>query len=801
MAKISADCIAEAWNGLKNFPKEELEQYVRDVFTRARSYSDVSNMRAYERAVTEINDETKQSLFEDANIKANNIRKFENRSKDMASGKYPTMRNLLVSRGKFLADSVAASKKAELEKFASFFFDDLTHEEVEHFTNRDFNEVIADIYDGKEVKADPMSTRIAEKLKEYFPYRNSQMILSNAMKLDEINEDRLFRQVHDAQKIMNGGKSLIKLAMERAKKVYDPAANKILWRNKIKQHLDLEATFQHTEAMGLDGKLDIAAVDKILNRIYDNITTGKSQIFTKSVVANDREAVAQKSRMFFKWKGMRDQLEYSKVYGHDGLFEMLQSDLHGSSSRTGIAKMWGDNPQTMYNDLRKTQQEVNPKSNFWWRNTDNYFKSVMGIDQGSVAPNVSNFMANLRALTSMARLPMVGIDSVSDVGYVAAFAQRIGLGYWRAYTDKLTHLFDTFKTEDRQRIAKLMKTQVDSHMGYMGRWADVSNMSSFVNKISTKYFKVNLLHALDRGDRIGNFKLMANVLNDNSKSKLADLPPALGKYVAKFLTSDEWDLLRKKNQGGMFTTDNVTSLTDAELRDHYAGTDKSNPLSELKDDLYRKVHSMFVINGENTVLSPGDFEKAWLWQGTSPGTIPGDFLRTVMQFKMYALAYIDRVLVQGFNDADSVSQKLMWATSMFMGTLPLSVMGVFFDNILKNTTMPDPSRMNVPDREQYLMNLLLPSLSLFSGLLDPRNENSSMVWGLLGSPTTRLISNAMAAPTALAEGDPKRAAKNLGNAANYIFPIQTTPLITPLINAAFGTGAKLQPGQSHIIGN
>jgi hypothetical protein len=142
----------------------------------------------------------------------------------------------------------------------------------------------------------------------------------------------------------------------------------------------------------------------------------------------------------------------------------------------------------------------------------------------------------------------------------------------------------------------------------------------------------------------------------------------------------------------------------------------------------------------------------------------------------------------------------MWATSMLMGTIPLSVMSIFFHNMSQGLSMPDFNQMNIPEREKYLMSILAPSLAIFSGMLDPKNQNSSMIWSLLGSPSTSLIGNAMSVPLALAEGDPKRAGKKLASAANYIFPIQTTPLISPLIRQAMGDEAHLEPGQTHYFG-
>ena len=810
MAKISEDCINEAFAALRTFGKEELEGYVRDVFVRAKTFDPQQGMRAINAAIKEINDEAMQSFFQDATIKANNILKFNLNAQPIKDG-LADFRGVLAGRklknkyfkrtekdSDWRKRNIPDAVKAEYEKLIQRTIGDLTHEEVEHFSSGKFDEIICDIYDGKKVEADPISKRIAEKLKDYFDYTKSQLVLSNAMKMDEFNDRRYFGANHDQQKIVNGAKSLIKVALKKDK--VSLKENKATWRTFIKQFIDMDETFKRTDAADLNGVIDEAQADKIIDRIFDNITTGKSNIFTKSVVANDREAVAKKSRMFFVWKNLRSQYEYNKTYGRGNLFQMMMSDGQSSASKIGTAKMWGDNPYTMYNDLKKVQQDVNPQDSTWWKHSDHYFKSVMGLDKLSTSPNVTNIFSNLKTITTMARLPFIAIDSLSDIGYISSFAQRFGANYFEAWSHHLTHLFDTFRTEDRTHIAKLMKTQVDSHLGFMGRWVDTQNTTELLNKASTAFFKKNLLESFDRGNKIGNMTLMAKSIGKHANTSWDKLPLQTQKYLGRFIDSNEWDLLRKKNDLSMFTTDNVQNLTDAEIREHYKSTDKSLPLSEVRDDLYRRVYAMFVTNAENTVLSPTEFERAFLLRGTDPGEGTGIFLRTMAQFKMYTLSYIDRVLIDGMRGADSVQQKIMWATTMLMGTIPLSYLSIYLKNVGMGLTMPKFNQMNVPEREKFLMSLMAPSLSLFLGLLDQRNQNSSMVWSLLGSPTTRLMFDAMAAPLALVSGNPKHAGKILKNASGYILPTQTTPIISPLIRQAMGDEAYLEPGQSHIFG-
>lgn len=809
MAKVSEDCIKEAFDALKHFDKKELEQYVRDVFVRAKEIDPLQGARAMDQATKEVNDLAAKSLFSDTAQKAKNIMAFEANANPIKEGK-ADLRGLLAGRSKkgsylkrtdkdsdWRKRNIADSVKAEYEKAVQRIMDDMTHEEVEHFTSGEFDEQICDIFDGKKSN-DEFSNKIAAKLKDYMEYARTQLILSGAMKPEEFHPRRYFSAVHDQQRIVNGSKSLIKAAGGEGK--YNIKENKIGWRNFIKQYIDQYETFKKTKAADLKANIDEGAADKIIDKVYDDISTDRTNIFTRSLVANDREAVQRKSKMFFVWKDMRSLYEYNKVFGQGNLFAMLMRDAQSTSHKVGTAKVWGDNPYSMYIDLKKVQEQADPKGALWQHNTDNYFKSVMRLDRTDGSPNATNFFANARTVTTMARLPLITVDSISDVGYIAAFANRIGVNYFKAWTHHLSHIFDSFPTENRIKVAKLMRTQIDTELGYLGRWVEANNVTEGLNKVSTKFFKYNLLSAFDRGNKTGNMALMGESLFQHSSKKWDELPKMTKKYLDRFIDDKEWQLLRKKNNGKFFSTENVDNLSDAEIKAHYETTDKSIPLSEMRDDLYRRVYAMFTVNAENTVLSAGDFERAFMFQGTTPGTPTGIALRTISQFKMYTISYIDRVLIDGLRNADTVQQKLIWATTMMIGTLPLAVASMFFKNLSMGLTMPDVSQMNVPEREKFLIQLMAPSLGLFSGLLDQRNQNQSMLSNLIGSPSISLILNAMAIPLALGTGNLKHAAKETAKTAGYILPLQTTPFISPLIRQALGDEAHLEPGQQHIFG-
>ncbi len=792
------ECYDAALKELTNISRDELEQYVREVMNKAKTFDPLQGVASIERAKVEVDKEKLASFFEDANQKARNVAKFQDIAKDYERKNFTT-RDVLAKRFNKPGDNVPTYQHAASNRLQLSIFKDFDHDTMDYFSNGANDAKIAQELDGVKT-GDAKAKFVAERIKKYVEYRNEQLIVSGALRFDEVNGDRMLRQVHDQGKIISGSKSLIQSAKDMLRK-YNTEDAKKLWVKFIKDHLDLDKTFRYTDAVDDKGKLDDAKVDQILSRTFDNISTGKSDILTQSTVVRDSQALAKRSRMFFVYKDWRSFLDYNKTYGKNNLFGALVSDIHGSGNKIGLSEKMGNSPFVMYNELAKRQQEVNPKNGFWWANTENYFKTLLGQDKQTRSPTVATFASNLRMLTSMARLPLIAVQSISDVGYMASFAQRWGVNYFSAWTHLVKNMFNKIKTDDRAYIAKIFKLNADSHLGYMGRWVDANNTGEIFSKISTGFFKGIGLSAFDEGNKISAMELMAKNLHDKSNLKFSELNDDTRKQLGKFLSPEEWELLRKNNSQKMFTTDNVDNLTNEQLKQFHTDTNSSVPLYELKNDLYRKVYSMFDVASENAVLSPGVFERAWCYRGTAPGTADGEVLRILSQFKMYTMSYIDRVLVQGWKNADTASQKLTWGISMLMGTLPLSILSSQLGYIANNVNWPDPNQMTIPQKEQFLLNLTAPSLSIFSGIVDPNNQNSSMVWSMLGSPTTRLISDSLASGLSLVSGDPKKSAKLVEQAAGYMIPLQNTPIVTPFLQQALGTQSHLEPGQTRIFGH
>jgi len=263
------------------------------------------------------------------------------------------------------------------------------------------------------------------------------------------------------------------------------------------------------------------------------------------------------------------------------------------------------------------------------------------------------------------------------------------------------------------------------------------------------------------------------------------------------LSQNEWNLLRTKNQSGLFTTANVDAVTDDELKGLYG---HSKPHYETRSDLYRKVYSIFSTAADNAVLMPDIFTKAFMYHGTRPGTIIGEALRMVMQFKGFAINFADKVLIQGYQDARNTQMRLRWGLSLVAGTLPLSYLANYFDNLAHGKSMPLFSAMNRQEKMDYLIDLVQPNLGIFMQVFDPKYQDKHLIQNLFSSPSVNFLSSVAALGSSTLTLNPKKMTKNMKTMVKNIAPIDTMPVIGPYFNQLLGDKSYLESGQKMYYG-
>ncbi len=408
---------------------------------------------------------------------------------------------------------------------------------------------------------------------------------------------------------------------------------------------------------------------------------------------------------------------------------------------------------------------------------------------------------------------MLVAQSIGDYNMGASWLSRFmgenvvdsTLQYWQHVGNqfKSSAFWGALADKDLQKVIDTFRVHIDSHGGYIGRFAAAENMGRWTNYLSSNYYKAIGAVAHDRGNQAAVIATSMKALGEQMHLPFEKLPPLFQKVMRQFNFSPaEWDTLRKESIASgdnVVALDHVLSIPDNAIEDLQSKL-PGTPLNKIRDNLYLKLFSFYDTGAQHAILHPGAYEKAIMYQGTKPGTWTGEALRTMMQFKGFPISYLSRQLFNGFKNADGVQAKMYWAAQQFLYTLPLSVLSTYLYYLGQGISMPDPTQMNQSDATAFALQILAPSLGVLQSGFDPTNQNPDLALSLLASPSTRLVGSVLSAPISLAEGNPEKATRNLRNALTGILPSTALPGASPYIKQVLGQKIYLQPGQTQLYG-
>lgn len=792
-----ADCIDAAKAALNNFSEDDFHAYLNNVFSRASEYPNLSGQAAITQAMVDENDAVREILLSDCATLANNANKLSTLTQKIRSS-LTNLKDFIytgtVNKDYNVENAQRAAKQRLLE-----ILKPLSGDEIKAIQNGALDDQIAQAADGKKV-SDPIAQKVGDVFAQYPEIRNHEMLKSNALSIEEIRDDRMLRQIHNAGKISRAGSDQVQRATGKNK--VDTNKPVQVWRETIKPLLNLEKMFKNTRAMGKNGKLDMKMVDSILDKSFDNIVHDRSALFTRSIVANDIQALAKKRRMFFVFKDWQSLTNYNKQFGEGNLFNALMKDMNSSSNKIGMAEIFGSNPDNQFKLSQKAQEEIRPQTKMQQLVAENLFQQVKGADKIAWSTTLANIGSAIRAFSGMARLSLNVIQSFSDMSQAAAAVSRFGYGYWKPMIDQLSGAFDLLPSEDRRFVAKTLMMDLKTHMGYTGRFVDATQMGDVTSKLTNTFYFLNMTQAWDKGLKLSSCTTLARGLGRAENTAWENLNPQSRSQLERFnLNKHEWDMLRTKNTNGLFTLDNLDKVSQAELRSTWNLGDKTSSLVDYRGEMQRKIFAMFDTLSTNSVLDPLAFEHMILSGNARPGTPTGELMRTFMQFKSYPISYFRRTIMNGMSEMNTTGAKLQYAVNLAAGNLVLGYLSTVLGSWAKGLTAPDPSQMTTRQQIDYYREMITGSFGVFNRVLDQKDENSHILYDLGFSPSMRLIGDAAATAFALVPNmDLKTAGKNMADLAKYANPLATTPFLGQQFDKLFGNKPYMEPGQQPLFG-
>jgi hypothetical protein len=424
------------------------------------------------------------------------------------------------------------------------------------------------------------------------------------------------------------------------------------WRDEILPLLD-ERTFE--AGSDVDGFL-LATYNGLVSGVHLKVSTGQPNGFKGP--RNLAKKVSAERVLHFKdglaWN------EYNKVYGTGSLREAFLGGMDRSGESTGMMRRLGTNPEGNWNaaldelqldlkndpeGLRKFQQDRNGL-------LKTRFSEIDGTSRMAVNHVGARVAANLRAWQSMAKLGGAVISAVTDLPVAASEMRYQGKGMLSSMGTLIGGMVQGKKPAEQREILSTLGIFFDSVRGeVVSKFSADDTLGGQMSKWQQRFFKMNGLTWWTDTMRSTAALMMSHHLAYNRTLGWDKMNPDLQRTLELFeIDAGKWDLLRstpaKEADGREYmTTQGIDNIPEAELSAYLTNkgrTANAAAIGELREELRGSLRSYITDRASYAVIEPDARTRAIMRRGHQPGTVAGELLRFIWQFKAFPVAVLQK---------------------------------------------------------------------------------------------------------------------------------------------------------------
>lgn len=532
--------------------------------------------------------------------------------------------------------SVAAEQKQLSQAYIAGFLNDIEKEGLLPFLTRgDLDQDIADALwrIGMDKPLDGLSKEAVAIAKVMQKYQETARIDANrAGAFIRKLPGYVVRQSHDPYKIQRAGFKQ--------------------WRDEILPLLH-ERTFE--AGSDVDGFL-LATYNGLVSGVHLKVSTGQPNGFKGP--RNLAKKVSAERVLHFKdgvaWN------QYNKVYGTGSLREAFLGGLDRSGDSTGMMRRLGTNPESNWNaaldelqldlkndpeGLRKFQQDRNGL-------LKTRFSEIDGTSRMAVNHVGARVASNLRAWQSMAKLGGAVISAVTDLPVAASEMRYQGKGMLSSMGTLIGGMIQGRKPAEQREILSTLGVFFDSVRGeVVSKFSADDTLGGKMSRAQQLFFKLNGLTWWTDTMRSTAALMMSHHLAYNRSLDWDKMNSDLQRTLELFdIDAGKWDILRstpaKEADGREYmTTQGIDSIPEEALAGYLTSkgrTVNDAAISELREELRGSLRSYITDRASYAVIEPDARTRAIMRRGTQPGTVAGELLRFVGQFKAFPVAVLQK---------------------------------------------------------------------------------------------------------------------------------------------------------------
>lgn len=354
--------------------------------------------------------------------------------------------------------------------------------------------------------------------------------------------------------------------------------------------------------------------------------------------------------------------QYNQVYGTGSLREAYLGGLDQSGTSTGLMRRLGTNPEANWDaaldDLQKDfisdpikLRAFNDARRSWLKTR---FAEVDGSSKIAANQQAARIASNVRAVQSMAKLGGALISSVTDLPVAASELRYQGNSLFSSMQGIFQGLLQGRKGPEQREILSSLGVFFDNVRGdVVSRFSADDTLGGKMSRAQNLFFKANGLNWWTDTMRSTAALMMSHNLAYNRNRSWDTLSPDLRRVMELFdIDSGRWDLLRstptKQADGRDYmTTQGIDDIAPEKLSEYLESkgrTVNDTAISELREELRGQLRSYITDRASYAVIEPDARTRAIMRRGTQPGTIAGELLRFVGQFKAFPIAILQKTV-------------------------------------------------------------------------------------------------------------------------------------------------------------
>jgi hypothetical protein len=379
------------------------------------------------------------------------------------------------------------------------------------------------------------------------------------------------------------------------------------------------------------------------------------------------------------------------------------------------------------------------------RRAADLYNHVAGNNPPPARRWLANGMASLRAWMTASKLGSAAITSLTDEGTLYITSKVNNLPLFKTFMNEVRAFNPLDQAEKRRamRAGLMVNTMLDD----IDRFGTETLGTDVAQKVASTVLRASGLNAMTEARRRAFSVTMLDTIGQLTRDfeDVSKLDPDDWRILrGKGITADEWQLWRAAQpddwgQGyTVLTPERIYAISDTDVARIMPGVDPKL----ARERAATKLLAVVLDERDFAVIEPGARERTLLTAGTARGTVPGELIRSVLQFKSFPIAMIMRHWGRALSLYKDTPSKVGYlaalvATQTLMGAIAMQI-----NEVLQGR---NPRNLNPFEGEHGAQNILAAvlkggALSLYGDFLfaDTNTFGRTLV-GALGGPTVGLI--------------------------------------------------------------